>query len=115
MKLTLSITKEELLNILTNNLDPGVITECLQKHFNCPELVWDWANNWASKLESIETLFPDMAYSQKISAIKELRTRTGIGLADAKYAVENWNKWFGFVKANDRLPEPGYLYTGILK
>ena len=58
----------------------------------------------------------DYKFSQKIMAIKALRqlatdekwVEVTIGLADAKWAVENFNDFIAFVEKNDRLPEPYY-------
>ena len=42
---------------------------------------------------------------QKIPAIKYLReVIPGLGLADAKHAIENWGVWIAFVKQYGRVP-----------
>ena len=64
--------------------------------------------------------------NQKIEAIKKLREVAGdkkqngfnvskLRLADAKWAVENWEKWIAFVELNGRLPKDDYLWSGELK
>ena len=46
----------------------------------------------------------------KIKSIKALReivremTTYTMGLAEAKWAVENWNKWIGFVSEKGKIP-----------
>lgn len=64
----------------------------------------------------------------KIKAIKRFREVTGrcpdpeypgqdkavINLADAKWAVENWGKFFDFVKKNGCLPKAGYYLSNNL-
>jgi hypothetical protein len=50
---------------------------------------------------------------QKIMAIKALRQAVAddkgfMGLADAKYAVENWASFLAFVEQNGRLPQNGF-------
>lgn len=61
--------------------------------------------------------------NEKISAIKALREvfpcnepnrSSTLGLAEAKWAVENWEKWIEFVKQNNRVPANGYCYNNIL-
>jgi hypothetical protein len=57
-------------------------------------------------------------FSQKIMAIKALRqlaidekwVEVTIGLADAKWAVENFNEFIAFIEKNNRLPSQGYSY-----
>jgi hypothetical protein len=59
----------------------------------------------------------------KISAIKALRVascefnanKDAMGLADSKWAVENWEQFAAFVKDNGRLPEPGIGWEGSLR
>lgn len=42
----------------------------------------------------------------KIPAIKSLRTHIpGMGLFDAKWAIENWSEWIAFVQVNGRFPK----------
>lgn len=48
--------------------------------------------------------------TQKIKAIKAIRELVDLGLADAKWAVENWAAFIAFVEKNDRVPEPGFSY-----
>jgi hypothetical protein len=43
---------------------------------------------------------------QKIPAIKALREiNKGMSLFEAKYAIENWDKWIRFVAMEGRLPK----------
>jgi hypothetical protein len=52
----------------------------------------------------------------KIPAIKSLRTHNaGMGLAEAKWAVENWSQWIDFVKVNGKAPkmEFGGNWNGV--
>jgi ribosomal protein L7/L12 len=46
----------------------------------------------------------------KIAAIKAIRNVAGCGLADSKWAVENWQAFINFVRAAGRLPEAGWSY-----
>ena len=47
---------------------------------------------------------------KKISAIKALRTiLPGLGLADAKTAVENWNQFIDYVESNGLPPNDNFL------
>lgn len=42
----------------------------------------------------------------KIPAIKSLRSHVkDMGLAEAKWAVENWSQWIDFVKVNGKTPK----------
>lgn len=61
--------------------------------------------------------------NEKISAVKALRAVfpcnepnriSTLGLAEAKWAVENWEKWIEFVKQNNRAPIGEYCYTNVL-
>jgi hypothetical protein len=58
----------------------------------------------------------------KIARIKALRTITNkyaitpndlMGLADAKYAIENWQKYLSYILLHGKLPANGFAYTGI--
>lgn len=65
---------------------------------------------------------------KKIEAIKNLRDVSGdipdpipgvpdhtkklIGLAHAKWAVENWDKWIGFVETHGRIPKNDVWFFG---
>ena len=47
--------------------------------------------------------------NQKISAIKAIRICVpGMGLQDAKWAIENWSRWIGFVAIHERIPDIHY-------
>lgn len=51
--------------------------------------------------------------NNKIPAIKSLRSHvSGMGLAEAKWAVENWGEWIAFTKDNRRVPKIEFLGGG---
>ena len=63
---------------------------------------------------------PNYQTNQKLLAIKTLREWTSkntldyIGLADAKWAIENWERFYSFVVEYDRLPVNGnWSYSGL--
>lgn len=49
-----------------------------------------------------------------IRAIRELCGGQALGLADAKWASENWATFIAFVRQNNHLPEPGF-YNSIMR
>lgn len=69
-------------------------------------------------LSKVGTSIP---YDQKIAKIKALRTVSEdckfgtMGLANAKYAIENWDRFIEFVKLHERFPSDGYWYTEGMK
>lgn len=73
----------------------------------------------ADRLEEVRTKAIDGGdpWTKKIAIIKAIRELCGgaaLGLADAKGASENWSAFIAFVRAHDRLPEPGFYY-GTMK
>jgi len=100
-----SLTKKELLELLTKHFGYEV-TECvIAKSF----VLYNKLNSAMKK----EISTPN----NKIASIKLLRTlvhhhtKNDVGLADAKWAVENWPKWIAFVKINNRIPTIKTDYT----
>ena len=98
----LSVTKEELLQILSNHFGQSV-SECTI--LKVPSL----------HRNIIDSLMKDLKIpivgagvlnvsNLKIPAIKSLRSITGAGLGEAKWAIEHWDEWIGCVKKNGRLP-----------
>lgn len=106
-------THEEICQMLSRAVGSPVESFKVKKTGNS-QLV----NHCVKAVESV-----DYKGSGKIAAIKALRElfrdkvtgATSLGLAEAKYAVENWEKWLNFVKQNGRIPADGYLYNGELK
>jgi hypothetical protein len=104
MKIKVSLTKTELLDILSSHFGHTVEDAEIE---NVPSIA-----------KIIRDAVTQLAYqtTQKITAIKALRqlavdnkwTENVIGLADAKWAVENFNEFITFVEKNHRLPKPGY-------
>ncbi len=108
-----SLKKTELLNIISKYL--RVKVDAFEIELPGTEIV-------AALQKAIEGL--DYTGSQKIAAIKAFRTVAApflankgdvVGLADAKWAIENWEKLLKFVGDNARLPESGYGYSGDLR
>ena len=105
MKATISISKPELLTILSSHYGFTVVNvEVVQPSTMAMEI-----------RKTVEQF--DYRGSQKISAIKAIRQlgidqkwNDGIviGLADAKWAIENFVEFISFVETNDRLPDSGY-------
>jgi len=106
MKLTL--TKAELLPILTG-------------HFKMPvtDITIETTPAVPTAAELITNAIKGLRYTsdQKIMAIKALRQVTAdhtttfsyvLGLADAKWAMENFNRFITFVTGAGRLPHAGF-------
>lgn|ERR1035437_814865 len=100
----IQITKPQLLEILSRNFNTTVEDVTIVGS--------DMANIIQAEISSF-----DYNGSQKIPALKHLRQLTidhdwlagdNMGLADAKWAVENFSAFMAFVQKNDRLPIPGY-------
>lgn len=66
-------------------------------------------------IEAIQKL--DYTYTQKIAAIKLFREYVSCGLAQAKWAIENWGQVRNFMACNQRLPkfEGDYYTSGGMK
>lgn len=106
----ISVTKRELQSILSSHFRVNV-TE-VDMLDNTPELL-DLLNSNVGKLIPIA--------AEKINAIKALRSLSSnntnlfgycLGLADAKFAVENWRQLITFINANGRFPKEGFSGTG---
>lgn len=59
------------------------------------------------------SLGPVEGFNDKIAAIKSLRTITGLGLVDSKWAIENWARWIQFVGYYGKFPVINTI-TGVL-
>ena len=87
----IKVTKAELLAIVSKTLGFEVTEVVIAKPANT---VWtDFLTKLAKEMclgyADAETIKPE----HKIPAIKALRTLTGYGLAEAKWAVENWSAY----------------------
>ena len=100
MKTKISISQTELLDTLSRaygfKVDEVLITT-------------EKTESLADKLSVIIKEFPDYRATQKIAAIKrllELKRDSSeyMPLANAKWAVENWEKFINFVRKENRLP-----------
>lgn len=99
MKIT--VTKLELLSILSSHFNRE-ITECTISKNTGPCKI---ELRFAKELKLSEITQSSISGANKILAIKALRTvNPGMGLAEAKWAVENWEKWIGFVRTKGRAP-----------
>ena len=114
MKVTL--TKPELLNIIAKYLRVKVEDfELVAEPTPLPEIV-------PTLREAVESV--SYRGTAKIQAIKNLRMVASqfmpnkgeqFGLADAKWAVENWEKFIAFVVENNRLPLSGMSWNCNLR
>jgi predicted RecB family endonuclease len=104
MKINVTLTKQELLEILTAHFGHTVEDATVIVEPTIAQII----RNAVTQL--------DYKISQKIAAIKALRqlavdnkwTENVIGLGDAKWAIENFTAFIDFVEKNHRLPKPGY-------
>jgi hypothetical protein len=102
MKITLNLDETKLLLIKHPQLIPfGMGTIDITIDGNCSHPT---GMNYVEAICRITNQFPDTS-NQKIVAIKELRTLTGIGLAEAKCAVENPTRAINYyIKHGSPLP-----------
>ena len=116
MKIT--ATKEQICEILSRAVGSTVTDFCVCNPVGRSKA---FANKFRVAIKELNYLG-----NQKIEAIKKLREIAGnrkegltytckIRLDDAKWAVENWEKWIAFVELNGRLPKDEYMVNGILK
>ena len=104
MKIKVSLTKTELLDILSSHFGHTVEDAEIETLPSIARIIRDAVTQFAYQT------------TQKIAAIKALRqlavdnkwVEVTIGLGDAKWAVENFNAFIDFVEKNHRLPKPGY-------
>lgn len=108
MTAKITITKTELLEMLSKQL--GLIVEDVTI---CKEI------EPSSRLGSLLAIGKNVPAHEKIAAIKALRAYASenglvkdnggtMSLCDAKWAIENWDKFSGFVIKHRRLPLTGY-------
>ena len=113
MKIVLKVTRAELIQLLckaTNSAvtDFSVIKVPTVKDVITPIMIQ------MGRIMNLPIVHPDIAPSadKKIPYIKALRECvTGLGLAEAKWAVENWVQYTTFIRANGRLPKFGGSYN----
>lgn len=116
MKIT--ATKEQICEILSRAVGSTVTDFCVSNPVKRSKA---FAEKFRAAIKGLNYLA-----HEKIPAIKKLREIAGdrkeegyytckLKLADAKWAVENWEKWIAFVELNGRLPKDDYLHNGILK
>ncbi len=118
MKLTLSVTNEEMLTLLAKATG-APITHYVITDEKAPSGLFARITS-AMRIQFGTDYFTNEATgafgpaNRKIEAIKYLRTLIkGLGLKEAKDAVENWEAWLAFIRINDRVPsssEIGLLY-----
>jgi hypothetical protein len=114
MKLTL--TKDELLVILAHKFGSEITDVSVINPPRPPKelpLFRRLINQLAMELQYPVTITVVCPADKKIAAIKALRGFVpGMGLAEAKWAIENWNRWITFVKGHDREPSFNNLGWG---
>ncbi len=102
--LKLSLTKAELLGILSANIGTQVedldITDWVNPSLPLHEHIIEQIEKEAGMgIESVSNA------ENKIRFIKAFRTVVpGTGLKDAKWVIENWNEWITFVANIGRIP-----------
>lgn len=102
------ITKAELLQILSKHFSMSV-TEA--------QIVDRMQSNLADLIEA--AIRPLDYRRDKILAIRTLRDlvevecKHKLGLADSKWAIENFEIFISFVRHHNRLPEDGFAHTGM--
>ena len=104
MKIKVTLTKPELLEILSSHFGHTVIDADIETVPSIAKLIRDVVTQFAYQT------------TQKIAAIKALRqlamdnkwVEVTTGFGDAKWAIENFTAFIDFVEKNHRLPKPGY-------
>ena len=112
MKITLSVTKEELLDLLSKATGSRITSYSIVKEKKTPTLHSNIVQDMRFKFGSDYFTKPDGAFGpaeRKIEAIKFLRElalkhANGMGLAEAKEAIEKWSKWIECVKNEGIIP-----------
>jgi ribosomal protein L7/L12 len=99
MKLTVTITKEEIKRLIQCRLAADMEVDDV--------IVIDTNEKYTEIKNAMVGEFgqPPFPAHRKIEAIKFIRSLTGMGLADSKYAIENWDAWTTFVKDFNRFPQ----------
>lgn len=107
MKLKLSLAEAKILVLRALNLPADTEIVFSRKALPDPRV--------AKLIAEIEAL--DYVASDKIAAIKRFReVVSGLGLAEAKWSVENWAKVKAWMKENGRLPKfNGDYHSGTLR
>jgi hypothetical protein len=104
------LTKTELLAILNQHCALGNVTDfTITKPQKSNDILFKTEKALTDLLHT-SRIYPQSFNSEnKIPAIKCLREVTGAGLADSKWAIENWSEWKEFVKSQHRLPNIHFL------
>lgn len=96
MKMKLLLTRQELLKVLGEYLKADIIDV---------EIVENMSAMLVSEIQTLK-----FQTTEKIAAIKKLREialrdcRCEMGLAEAKYAIENWDRFIQYVRIHNTIP-----------
>jgi len=100
MKIT--VTKTQMLELLSRALNTEVTDFTVSKS----KLATQFEDGMTKQMGQ-ERPFPA---HRKLEAIKRIRTlsveflKGTMGLADSKWAIENWSRWITFVRTHGRVP-----------
>jgi len=99
----IAVNKSELLSIMTKHFGIDITEVTITKGFTYHVSIMEIMSKILGLTVSSSRMFsPEM----KISAIKALREAVpGTELAEAKWAIENWNTWISFVAKTGRIPK----------
>ncbi len=84
----LCLTLAEAINVIRNSVLHGNLTVEIIVDDPAPKPIGNGTANYIEAIHRAQYEYRDYERSQKIMAIKRLRELTGIGLAEAKYAIE---------------------------
>lgn len=99
----IALTKPELLKILSKHFGEDITDLTITKGSNFHMILMEKLSKIICIPVAPAMVFPP---DKKIPAIKALREVVpGTGLAEAKWAIENWNEWIAFVAKHGRAPE----------
>ncbi len=111
--MNVTLSKEELLSILSKQFGYNVTKYVISKSPD-PEALETKVLEGLKPLVKNQVNYLELR-ANRISAIKKLREIVcDLGLAEAMWAIDNWEKWIAFVKKNNRTPEtlPGQSWRG---
>ena len=108
----ISVTKRELQSILSGYFKTNVteveVYEPSSELLNLLKAKIGVSISLAQKIPSIKSLRELCSNPQVVGVVGY-----SLGLAEAKWAVENWSQFLGFVESTGRIPTIGYN-TGVL-
>lgn len=122
MKVTLTLTKEEILSILSESfevvVDDFTITNPSTMAARIRSAIEPLRYTTDQKIQAIKTLRQLAVDHNWLTSDNAVRNnfdgKLSFSLDDSKWAIENFPTFIAFVEKNDRLPFKGYYQSGYL-